>query len=206
MIFFDAEEYGQTKKAGKKQRKLSIVSWYDEELDEMQTAEEQDLPLFIGAAKDTDVIVGFNVFAFDYTLFEYTDYPVIDAKEKTLDFFNYLKNKLTGGDFTEKPHGLSLDALSVVNLGERKIQLTATPSDLWKAGEHEIVIAYNRQDVALLRKLYWKAIDEGDLFYDPYTINVEDMDEGAGDAIDCSDLEELTTAIQIHFYDHLTGW
>jgi hypothetical protein len=203
MIFFDAEE---TKRVHD-ERNLAIISWYDEDWSEMQTVEKDNIEEFINIAQDTDVIVGFNCFAFDYTLFDTTEWPVTQAKDKTLDFYTFLRDQVIS-DYTIKIHGLSLNALSIVNLGDRKIELTGPPSSLWDSGDPEarnMVIAYNRQDVTLLRNLFWKAYNEEELLYEP-DIPEEELEEGMGLPIDCFALQDLYDYLQDQFYEKVVGW
>jgi hypothetical protein len=203
MIFFDCEETRRVHD----ERNLAIISWYDEDWSEMQTVEKDNIEEFINIAQDTDVIVGFNCFAFDYTLFDTTEWPVTQAKDKTLDFYTFLRDQVIS-DYTLKIHGLSLNALSIVNLGDRKIELTGTPSSLWESGDPEarnMVIAYNRQDVTLLRNLFWKAYNEEELLYEP-DIPEEELEEGMGLPIDCFALQDLYDYLQDQFYEKVVGW
>ncbi|DBA34790.1 TPA_asm: hypothetical protein vir520_00065 [Caudoviricetes sp. vir520] len=206
MIFFDAEERVRMNNK-KKERELTIVSWFDEDYGEMETVEREDIEDFIIIAQDTDIICGFNCFAFDYTLFEFTEWPVTQANEKTLDFYDFLRNQVTNDRPFNVP-GLSLNALSIVNLGDRKIDLKGTPAKLWESGSpdaRELVIAYNQKDVFLLRELFWKAYNEEELLYEP-DIPEEELDEGMGIPIDCSELLNLHDYLQSQFYEHVVGW
>lgn len=206
MIFFDAEERVEVH-GRKKERILTIVSWYDEDYQEMYTVELENIEEFITAANDTDVICGFNCFAFDYTLFENTNWPVTQAEEKTLDFYRFMHDQITDNQ-DAKLKGLSLNALGKVNLGMGKVGLTATPAKLWESGISEaraVVIEYNRRDVWLLKELYWKAYNEEELLYEP-DIPEEELDEGMGLPVDTSELLLLYDFLQMQSYENVVGW
>jgi hypothetical protein len=196
MIFFDAEE---RKRIGKK-RRMALISWYDEEFEEMKTVLEPELDLFVSAATDTELLVGFNIFAFDFKLFENTDFPVTEARDKTLDLFRFLFDRVQEGE-----KGLTLNALGICNLGMEKIKLEKNPSWLFEAGYIEIVEDYNRRDVQILRSLYYKALEEEMLLYEP-DIPEEELEEGMGQPIDCSELESLSYYLKDNFYSNLVGW
>lgn len=210
MIFFDAEE---TERRGKSRGRLSIISWYDSEIRELRTVTEEDLDFFIIAARDADLLIGYNVFAFDFGLFEDTLYPVTEANDrdsgKTLDFYLFLRDQL-GLKRGERPKGLSLNALGIVNLGMGKIKLTAPASALFITNP-ELVKAYNKRDVIILRDLFFKALSEGYLLYNS-DVSEKEMEADpeaflfSGELIDTDGLDQLMGFLQGNFYKTLVGW
>ncbi|MGD2249574.1 MAG: hypothetical protein PVF58_14300 [Candidatus Methanofastidiosia archaeon] len=198
IIFFDAEE----QKRQPDTRRISCVSWYDEDLEEMHSVEDYEIDIFVTEADLAELLVGFNVFAYDFKLFENTQYPVTEARDKTLDFFKFLRDRVHDENL-RLAGGLGLDALGKVNIGKGKIPLIAPPSELWENGEHEIVIKYNQQDVYLLRQLFWKAMTEEELLVSE---NEKDFEEGEGIPLDCSELSGLVEYLQDNFYNNLVGW
>ena len=95
------------------------------------------------------VIIGHNILEFDYrVLRRWIDLDgVIEKTVDTLLFLWMKKNRLAGG--------LGLRNLSELNLRRTKGDLGQDVGKLWKAGEREQVIQYNRKDCWVTKDLWW---------------------------------------------------
>ncbi len=114
----------------------------------------------IEALNSFDLIVGHNVLGFDY--------PVLSAnfngdivghyRPKTLDTFDELK-KITNGQW------IGLDDLAKLNLGKNKTEDSKKAPAMWREGKKERVREYCKNDVLLLKEIYYYAKEKGKLKY-----------------------------------------
>jgi len=117
-------------------------------IDETQYFDEGQEGELIKVLDSFDLIVGHNVLDFDFlVLSPYYDSDTINHfRPKTLDALDYLK-KITG-------RYISLDELAQLNIGEKKTMNGADAPKLWRSEKRDIVRAYCKNDVELLRKVY----------------------------------------------------
>ncbi|MBU0515608.1 MAG: DEAD/DEAH box helicase [Proteobacteria bacterium] len=135
---------------------LAVAVVYDQAADEFTEFGEQDVEGLVEKLSSFDVVVGFNVRRFDYTVLSgYIDYdfaavPTLDMLD---DVFEILRFRL------------SLDHLATENLGTRKSGDGLQAVAWWRAGDRRRVVDYCQQDVALTRDLFLLGAEQGYLVY-----------------------------------------
>lgn len=205
-IIFDCEV--QSVKINKK-RVMSICGWYDSDRERFDVCEWDVIQEFIEIASDAPVLVCYNGLRFDFALFATLGYPPTTAKEKTFDLFFELTKIIYNGKLPPKSAnvrskrdpmfrergtgGLDLDSLGKLNLGFGKVQLDATPAQLWEAGQYDLVEAYNKRDVVLTRGLLYEALNFDQLVYENKHQQIE--------TIDCSSFNE-----RINYLEKMDLW
>ena len=106
--------------------------------------EEQALEL-VAALQQADLVVGFNVYRFDYVVLQpYTDVSL--QKLRTVDMLQEIHRKLG--------FRVSLDAVASATLGTTKSADGIQAVQWYRQGEIDKVIAYCRHDVELTRDVY----------------------------------------------------
>ena len=124
--------------------------WYSGDKHEQMGELFEDLSL-------ADVVVGFNLFAFDYIVLE--PYASLQSFEltrlPTFDMLYHIKNQIK--------KRVSLDTLASFNLNERKQGDGLMAVELYKRGRIEQLIKYCIHDVYLTRQIFIEAYNRGGL-------------------------------------------
>ncbi len=97
------------------------------------------------------IIIGHNIFAFDYAVLNSLT-PMVELITKTVDTFYFLWTK-TG----RRTGGKSLRNLAELNLQRNKLDLSGKVHELWRAGQKTRIIRYNARDCRLTMDL-WLAL------------------------------------------------
>ncbi len=132
--------------------RVSVAVVYSTALDDFVVYLEKDVLRLVNDLMKADLVVGFNVKSFDYTVLKpYT--PVALQKLPTLDMLEDVK-RIIG-------HRLSLDALAGNTLDTGKSADGLQAVRWFKQGNIEPIIAYCKQDVAVTRDLYRFGCENG---------------------------------------------
>lgn len=130
---------------------------YDDQDGKYHHYDEKDVPALIEKLKSADLVVGFNVIRFDYTVLRgYSEFNF--AAIKTFDMLDDV-TRLLG-------HRLKLDSLVQATLGAGKSG-DGMQSLRWvKEGRFDLIREYCQKDVELTRDLFVYGGREGQVFYD----------------------------------------
>ncbi len=135
---------------------LAVAVIYDRAADQFTEFFEPDVEALIEKLLTFDLVVGFNVLRFDYTVlsgyidFDFSTVPTLDMLD---DVFQLLRFRL------------SLDHLATENLGAAKTGDGLDAVKWWRAGDRQKVIDYCRRDVELTRDLFELGARQGHLVY-----------------------------------------
>ncbi|MGE4299727.1 MAG: DEAD/DEAH box helicase [Desulfovibrionaceae bacterium] len=149
-----AAEVGGWHKAHK--MRVSVAVLYDSATDAFTAYREEEIPALLARLRDFDLVVGFNIKRFDYTVLgAYTrdnlhDLPTLDMLEEVRKALNYR---------------LSLDHLAKATLGSQKSADGLQALAWWKEGRIEEIAAYCEADVRITRDLYLYGRDNGYVLY-----------------------------------------
>ncbi len=112
----------------------------------MESFDERHVHQLVARLEDADLVVGFNVKRFDYRVLQ--GYTGIDYRRRlpTLDLFEELRRRLG--------FRLGLNHLASATLGESKSADGLQSLEWVREGRMDLVEAYCRHDVELLRDLY----------------------------------------------------
>jgi DEAD/DEAH box helicase domain-containing protein len=131
---------------------VSVAVLYDSDLDDFLVYRQEELPELYVALTRFDLVVGFNINRFDYTVlagvtpFDHRSLPTLDMLERVHERLGYR---------------LSLDSLAKATLGTRKSADGLAALAWWKEGRVDEIIAYCKKDVAVTRDLYRFGRDNG---------------------------------------------
>ena len=152
-IFFDLETQYLYKELGMYGRdrdpsklKLAVAGTLSDNQDSF--FHENEVKGLVKILDRADLIVGHNLFRFDYRVIQpYTDIDVIEMfKSKTFDMLFELQ-KLT-------QRMISLDDLCKRNLGMSKNEDTLKIPKMWRNGKHQEVKEYLHNDLKMTEALY----------------------------------------------------
>ena len=136
--------------------KISCAVLYDSKKDRYIDFLENQVPRFVDYLQTFDLVVGFNIKAFDYQVLKgYTDFDF--TKLSNLDILEEVKNYLG--------FRLSLDHLASATLGAHKTADGLQALEWWHQGKILEIIAYCRQDVKITGDLYRYGRDKGYILY-----------------------------------------
>jgi DEAD/DEAH box helicase domain-containing protein len=136
--------------------RVAVAVTYDALEDRFEVFREADVPALLERLAAADLVVGFNVRRFDYSVLRgYTDrdlgalptFDMLDAIHRQLGF------RLPLGHLAEETLGAAKSADGLQSLR------------WWKEGRVDLIEAYCRQDVALLRDLLRHAVEKGHLCF-----------------------------------------
>ena len=138
-----ADEVGGWSKADR--MRVSVAVIYSTALQDFVVYQEKDVLRLISDLMKADLIVGFNVRGFDYTVLKpYT--PVDLRKLPTVDMLDDIHRTIG--------HRLALNALADATLGIGKSADGLQAVEWFRQGKMEPIIEYCRQDVTVTRDLY----------------------------------------------------
>ena len=118
---------------------------------------EQNVEKLLIELLSADLVVGFNVKRFDYTVLRpYTDVDLA-KRVPTLDMLEHVKEKLG--------FRLKLDSLAAATLNETKTADGLQSLKWWKEGRHDLIEMYCKKDVEVTSRLYRFGRENGYLLY-----------------------------------------
>jgi DEAD/DEAH box helicase domain-containing protein len=160
VVYFDVETRFSAAEVGGWHRidrmGLALAVVYDEQLERFTTFREAEVDALVELLFEADLVVGFNVLRFDYTVISaYTPRPL--SRLPTFDLLAELYERLG--------FRLSLGALASATLGAAK-SADGLQSLAWvREGRYDLVEEYCRRDVALTRDLFQCALREDGLCF-----------------------------------------
>ena len=141
---FSAQEVGGWHRADR--MGVSVAVLYDSGADECISYTQDAIPDLASRCAELDLVVGFNILRFDYTVLGPHAPGVIWRKFPTLDMLAVIHERLS--------YRISLDniATATLNIGKSADGLQALA--WWKEGAVDKIEEYCRQDVAVTRDVY----------------------------------------------------
>ena len=160
IVYFDLETQKSAAEVGGwsniRRMRLAIGVTYGTAAERYESFFETDAEALVEELSGADLVVGFNVKRFDYTvLAPYTSVPL--WRLPTFDMLEHVKRTLG--------FRLSLDALARATLNEPKSADGLQSLRWWKAGRKDLVEEYCRKDVEITRRLHEYARRKGHLLY-----------------------------------------
>ena len=147
-IFFDLETQNSFQEVGGRypeRLKLSVAVTYEAATAAFQRYTEATVGDLVTALQAADLVVGFNLLAFDYPVLQpYT--PVVLKALPTLDMLVKIERQLG--------FRVGLDALASATLGTGKSSDGLQAVRWWREGRLEELFQYCEQDVDVTRRLY----------------------------------------------------
>jgi DEAD/DEAH box helicase domain-containing protein len=161
IVVFDLEtqrsaaEVGGWDKAYLMRMSLGIV--WDSHQQGFRTYFEQDVEALLAHLQSADLVVGFNILGFDYSVLR--GYTRFDFQQlNTLDMLRDIYARLR--------YRISLDALSRATLAMPKSADGLQALQWFKDGRLDLIEAYCRKDVELTRDLFQYGLDHGHLIFE----------------------------------------
>lgn len=110
--------------------------------------DENELPSFFALLDEAEIIVGHNLFGFDYkVLQQYATFDVTARyREKTFDILHIIARRID--------RNISLNDLAQRNLGLEKLGKGIDAPDLFKAGRMDELKEYLAQDLRLTQSIF----------------------------------------------------
>lgn len=159
MIVFDLETQYLAAEVGgwgnKQLMRLAVGCTWDEQRGYQLWWEAQAGDL-IAALDEADVIIGFNINSFDFSVLSFYG-DTSKFEDKSFDILNEL--------FQQSRERKSLNHLARINLGEAKtLESGVVAVELWRQGRLEELAAYCQKDVELTKRLFEQWRDTGILW------------------------------------------
>ncbi|QPJ63060.1 MAG: DEAD/DEAH box helicase [Candidatus Nitronauta litoralis] len=152
--------------------KMSVGVVWDSVENDYGVYEEDKAEDLVRHLQKADLVVGFNVIGFDYSVLQpYANKLGVDLTElPTHDMLADVHKKLN--------HRLSLDNLASRTLGETKSADGLKALQWYKEGKMDLIIEYCKQDVNVTRDLFLFGQENGFVKYDsrsrgPQSMNVD---------------------------------
>lgn len=161
IVYFDLETQKSASEVGGwtniRRMRLAVGVTYSTATGRYETFFEEDAKALVKELLGADLVVGFNIKRFDYTvLSHYTAVPLWQLP--TFDMLEHVKRTLG--------FRLSLNALARATLNEAKSADGMQSLRWWKAGRVDLITEYCRKDVEITRRLHEFAREHGHLLYD----------------------------------------
>ena len=161
IVYFDLETQKSASEVGGwtniRRMKLAVGVTYSTGSGRYETFLEDAATALVEELSRADLVVGFNVKRFDYTvLAPYTAVPL-----RQLPTFDMLEHVTRTLGFR-----LSLNVLARATLNEAKSADGMQSLRWWKAGRVDLITEYCRKDVEITRRLHEYAREHGHLLYD----------------------------------------
>lgn len=161
IVYFDLETQKSASEVGGwtniRRMRLAIGVTYSTASERYETFSEEDADALVGELSGADLVVGFNVKRFDYTVLS----PYTEVSLWRLPTFDMLEHVTRTLGFR-----LSLNALARATLNEAKSADGMQSLRWWKAGRVDLIAEYCRKDVEITRRLHEYAREHGHLLYD----------------------------------------
>jgi DEAD/DEAH box helicase domain-containing protein len=136
---------------------ISLGIVWDSRQQGFSTYFEKDVDALIEHLQSADLVVGFNIMGFDYSVLRgYTSFNF--AQLNTLDILREIYARLR--------YRVSLDALSKATLDMPKSADGLQALQWFKAGQIDLLEAYCKKDVELTRDLFQYGLDNGHLLFE----------------------------------------
>ena len=160
IVYFDLETQKSASEVGGwtniHRMRLAVGVTYSTGSGRYETFFEEDADALVEELSKADLVVGFNVKRFDYTVLSpYTAVPL--RQLPTFDMLEHVRRTLG--------FRLSLNALARATLNEAKSADGMQSLRWWKAGRVDLITEYCRKDVEITRRLYEYAREHGHLLY-----------------------------------------
>ncbi len=149
IIYFDVETQKTAEEVGGwshiDRMKLAVAVTYSTKADEYASYLEKNVEDLIAQLKTADLVVGFNVKRFDYTVL--TSYTSVSLQQlPTVDMLYDIHRTLG--------FRISLDALASATLGAKKSADGLQAVRWYKNGDIDKVIEYCKKDVEITKQLH----------------------------------------------------
>ena len=160
IVYFDLETQKSASEVGGwtniRRMRLAVGVTYSTATERYETFYEGDADALVEELSGADLVVGFNVKRFDYTVLSpYTSVPLWSLP--TFDMLEHVTRTLG--------FRLSLDTLARATLNEAKSADGMQSLRWWKAGKVDLIAEYCRKDVEITRRLHEYAREHGYLLY-----------------------------------------
>ena len=161
IVYFDLETQKSASEVGGwtniSRMRLAVGVTYSTGSGRYETFLEDAATALVDELSRADLVVGFNVKRFDYTVLSpYTSVPL--WRLPTFDMLEHVKRTLG--------FRLSLNALARATLNEAKSADGLQSLRWWKEGRIDQITEYCRKDVEITRRLHEYAREHGHLLYD----------------------------------------
>ena len=147
-VFFDVETQNSFQEVGghyPERLSISVVVTYNAADQAFHRYTEADIAALVEELQATDLVVGFNLYGFDYpVVMRYTDVDLTTLP--TVDMMAELQKQLG--------FRVSLDAVASATLGTGKSADGLQAVRWWKEGRIEEIFTYCEQDVDVTRRVY----------------------------------------------------
>lgn len=158
--FFDLETQRLAQEVGGWQNKhlmrVSVAVVYEIPGGKFSVYHEENVPALLEHLQELDLVVGFNIVAFDYqVLSAYT----------SMNFDNLATFDLLAEIHGQMGFRLSLEHLARHNLGRGKSGDGVQAVQWLREGKTDLVVDYCKDDVRLTHDLFWKGLENGYLLY-----------------------------------------
>ena len=160
IVYFDIETQKSADDVGGwsniRLMKLAVAVAYSSQNGEYSVYLEKDAQGLVNQLKEADLVVGFNVKRFDYTVIApYTDVPLY--KLPTLDMLE--------GIYRTLGFRVSLDKLASATLSEKKLADGLQSVRWYKEGKIDKIIEYCKKDVEITRRLHEYGCERGFVYF-----------------------------------------
>ncbi|MFP4394966.1 MAG: ribonuclease H-like domain-containing protein [Anaerolineales bacterium] len=148
-VFFDVETQNTLQEVGghyPERLKVSVAVTYNTDDAAYHHYTEAKMPALVEELRTTDLIVGYNLYGFDYPVVQQYTSEVQLATLPTVDMMAVLEKQLG--------HRIGLDAVATATLGINKSADGLQAVRWWRQGRLQEIIAYCQQDVEVTRRVY----------------------------------------------------
>lgn len=148
-VFFDIETQNTFQEVGghyPERLRLSVAVTYNSAAGAFQRYTEQNVTDLVAELAAADLVVGFNLYGFDYPVLQQYTSSVVLAQLPTVDMMLELQKRLG--------HRIGLDAVASATLKIGKSADGLQAVRWWREGRLEEVFRYCEQDVEVTRQVY----------------------------------------------------
>lgn len=137
--------------------RVSVAVVYDESVGSFLTYREHEIEKLLEKLTQCDLVIGFNILDFDYKVLSPYARFNLSQSIPTLDLLKDIRQNIG--------RRISLDHLAAVNIGENKIADGIQAVKWFREGNWKKLVDYCCHDVMITRKLFYKGLKEGGLYY-----------------------------------------
>jgi DEAD/DEAH box helicase domain-containing protein len=160
-VFFDLESQNLFEDVGGRNRidqlRLSCGVTFSTLRGGFEVYWEKDVHSLLAELQGADIIIGFNVIAFDYAVLQPYAPTFNFGCLRTLDMLQEIRRTLG--------FRLSLDAIAEATLGTTKLANGLQAVEWFRAGELDKLAAYCKQDVEITRQVFEFGCEHGFVHY-----------------------------------------
>ena len=162
IVYFDLETQNLFEDVGGRDNidklKLAVGITYSTERQDYAVYLEEDAEALISELTSADVVVGFNIKAFDYVVLSpYAKKDVSLWKTRSVDMMEHIHRALG--------FRVSLDSLVSATLKEKKLADGVQSVQWFRAGQIDRIIDYCKKDVEVTKKLYEYGAQNGLVYF-----------------------------------------